>query len=77
MAEHLLTSFQQVRKDRGSFRKQLVDSGLVVTDSSLGYPPMPTTCAADGSYAIERLLITDLAAATADRQRPESRQGIV
>lgn len=65
VAERLLTSFQQVRKDRETLRKQLVDSSLVVTDSSLGYPPMPTTCAADGSYAIERLLTTDLAAATA------------
>lgn len=65
VAESLLTSFQQVREDRQSLRKQLVDSGLVITDSSLGYPPMPTTCAADGSYAIERLLTTDLAAATA------------
>ncbi len=43
VAERLLTSFQQVRKDRETFRKQLADSGLVVTDSSLGYPPMPTT----------------------------------
>lgn len=65
VAERLLTSFQRVRQDREMLRKQLVDSDLVITDSSLGYPPMPTTCAADGSYAIERLLTTDLAAATA------------
>ena len=65
VVESLLTSFQRVRQDREMLPKQLVDSGLVITDSSLGYPPMPTTCAADGSYAIERLLSTDLAAATA------------
>ena len=65
VAENLLASFEQVREDRETLRRRLVDSGLVITDSSLGYPPLPTTCAADGSYAIERLLMTDLAAATA------------
>jgi hypothetical protein len=38
---------------------------LILGESSLGYPPLPTTCAADGSYAIERLLSVDLAAAAA------------
>lgn len=65
VARELLTSFQQVREDRESLRKNLVDSGLVIAESSLGYPPIPTTCATDGSYAIERLLTTDLAAAAA------------
>ena len=65
VAQELLTSFQQVREDRESLRKHLVDSGLVIAESSLGYPPIPTTCATDGSYAIERLLTTDLAAAAA------------
>ena len=65
VAERLLRSFSQIRDDRESLRKQLVASGLVISESSLGYPPLPTTCAADGSYAIERLLTTDLAAAAA------------
>ena len=65
VAGKLLTSFQQVREDRESLRKHLVGSGLVIAESSLGYPPIPTTCATDGSYAIERLLTTDLAAAAA------------
>ena len=65
VARELLTSFQQVGEDRESLRKHLVDSGLVIAESSLGYPPIPTTCATDGSYAIERLLTTDLAAAAA------------
>ena len=65
VARELLTSFQQVGEDRESLRKHLVDSGLVTAESSLGYPPIPTTCATDGSYAIERLLTTDLAAAAA------------
>jgi hypothetical protein len=65
VAEHLLASFQKVRTDRDLLRRQLMQSDLVVSESALGYPPLPTTCAADGSYAIERLLTTDLAAAAA------------
>lgn len=65
VAEGLLASFQKVRADRTSLRQQLARSGLVIPESSLGYPPPPTTCAADGSYAIERLLTTDIAAAAA------------
>lgn len=65
VAGELLTSFQRVREDRESLRKHLIDSGLVIAESSLGYPPIPTTCATDGSYAIEQLLTTDLAAAAA------------
>jgi hypothetical protein len=65
VAEGLLASFQKIRMDRAALRGQLMKSGLVISESSLGYPPLPTTCAADGSYAIERLLTTDLAAAAA------------
>ena len=65
VARELLTSFQQVREERETLRAKLADSGLVMAESSLGHPPLPTTCAADGSYAIERLLTTDLAAAAA------------
>lgn len=65
VARGLLTSLEEVTQERDKLRGQLVQSDLIVTDSSLGYPPLPTTCAADGSYAIERLLTNDLAAATA------------
>jgi hypothetical protein len=65
VADGLLESFQKVRSDRTALRDRLLESGLVISESSLGYPPLPTTCAADGSYAIERLLTTDLAAAAA------------
>ena len=65
VAQDLLASFQEVRVERDSLRAKLLESGLVISESSLGYPPLPTTCAADGSYAIERLLTTDLAAAAA------------
>jgi hypothetical protein len=65
VAGSLLASLQKVRADRAALRDQLTASGRVIPESSLGYPPLPTTCAADGSYAIERLLTTDLAAAAA------------
>ena len=65
VARELLASFRGVREERETLRKTLEDSGIVMTESALGYPPLPTTCAADGSYAIERLLTTDLAAAAA------------
>jgi hypothetical protein len=65
VADSLLASLQRVRADRAALRDQLMASGRVIPESSLGYPPLPTTCAADGSYAIERLLTTDLAAAAA------------
>src|SRR5690554_2876699 len=65
VADALLGSFQQIKADRESLREQLTRSGLVISEASLGYPQLPTTCATDGSYAIERLLTTDLAATAA------------
>src|SRR5690242_11375966 len=65
VATQLLKSFQQVGSSREQLRQALVARQLIVSESSLGYPPAPTTCAADGSYAIERLLTTDMVAAAA------------
>lgn len=65
VADGLLASFQEIREDRAALREHLAKSDRVIPESSLGYPPLPTTCAADGSYAIDRLLTTDLAAAAA------------
>lgn len=61
----LLDSFQNLKATRASRRQELTTSALIRHDSSLGYPPLPTTCATDGSYAVERLLSADLAAAAA------------
>ena len=65
VARELLDSFQEVQRGREAFRANLEDRRLVILESSLGYPTLPTTCAVDGSYAIERLLTTDLTAAAA------------
>ena len=61
----LLQSFEHVRSERVSFRTKLQQSGRLGRDTDLEYPPIPSTCAVDGSYAVERLLTTDLAAAAA------------
>ena len=65
VAHGLLASLREVRDKRAELRASLAESGLIVKESSLGYPSLPTTCATDGSYAIERLLTTDLAASAA------------
>jgi hypothetical protein len=61
----LIDTFHRIKADRASYRQALLGKGLVRNESSLGYPPLPTTCGTDGSYAIERLLTADLAAAAA------------
>ncbi len=65
LGEKLLAGFEQQKKDRKLIRKRLEEVGLLIKDSSLDYPPLPTTCAVDGSYGLERLLTNDLAAAAA------------
>ena len=61
----LLDTFRQLKADRAGFRKNLLHAGLIQKESNLDYPDLPTTCGADGSYAIERLLTADLVAAAA------------
>lgn len=63
--ESVLNELHRTRADRERLRDALMKNDLVIHDSQLGYPPLPTTCATDGSYAIDRLLTIDLAAAAA------------
>lgn len=65
IANDLLDSLRQARDDRLSLREKLKMAGRLQSDSDFGYQNPPTTCATDGSYAIERLLTTDLVAAAA------------
>jgi hypothetical protein len=62
---NLLGDFVQLKDSKTDLRRALEQKGLVAHDSSLPSPQIPTTCATDGSYAIERLLAADLAAAAA------------
>jgi hypothetical protein len=65
VSEILLVSFNKIREENDNFRKDLTKKDFIRNESSLGYPPLPTTCAADGSYGIERLLASDLVATAA------------
>lgn len=65
VGDRLLASFQQLRAERAHARQALLTRGLLLHESELGYPSLPTTCGADGSYGIERLLTADLAVAAA------------
>ena len=63
--QELLQSFEELRVQKEDLRKQLVDTGLLKDASSLPVVQSPTTCGVDGSYAIERLLATDVVVAGA------------
>ena len=65
IGQELLQSFEELRKKKEEWRKQLIDSGIVKRDSILPRAQSPTTCGVDGSYAVERLLATDLVVAGA------------
>lgn len=65
IGQELLQSFEELRNKREEWRKQLVDSGMVSRDATLRRVQSPTTCGVDGSYAVERLLATDLVVAGA------------
>ena len=65
IGQELLQTFEELRGKREEWRRQLIDSGIVKRDSSLPRVQSPTTCGVDGSYAVERLLATDLAVAGA------------
>ena len=75
--ESLVATFRQTREDRLRYREALARRGFLLNESSLGYPPLPTTCGTDGSYAIERLLTADLcvcAAVAVEGLTPPSEQ---
>jgi len=59
----LVDSFRELEENKKVNRELLEKSNLLRHESQLGYPPLPTTCGTDGSYAIDRLLTVDLVAA--------------
>lgn len=65
LGQQLLEDFEHVRKSRQEWRDRLDQAGLLRRDAELGYPPIPTTCGVDGSYAVERMLASDLVVAAA------------
>jgi hypothetical protein len=65
VGDAMLKSFQDLKAQRATRREQLGNADLLRRESDLEYVPIPTTCGVDGSYAVERLLATDLIAAAA------------
>ena len=65
LSQKLLGDFEQVCARRQEWRECLERAGLLRLDAELPYMPIPTTCGVDGSYAVERLLASDLVAAAA------------
>lgn len=63
VGDELIYSFKQMKESKEGNRQSLEKSGLLLHESVLGYPTLPTTCGTDGSYAIDRLLTIDLIAA--------------
>ena len=63
VGERLLDEFKAILDSRASAREALINEDLLLNEHSLDTSHTPTTCAADGTYAIERLLSVDLVAA--------------
>lgn len=60
----MVGAFNGFIANRVRLRDQLLKAGLIVRESSLPRPePLPTICATDGAYAVERLLAADLVVA--------------
>lgn len=65
VSSELLGSFDTLRNEKQQWLTQLSQANLLRHESDLEYVPIPTSCGTDGSYAVERLLATDLVAAAA------------
>ena len=63
LGENLSKSFRKLYEKKNDFRRKLIEQKLLKNDAEiLSAPTHPTTCGVDGSYAIEKLLSTDMTA---------------
>jgi hypothetical protein len=65
VGDELIEVLSTVKSSRVELRSTLMAEGLLLNENSLPPCDIPTSCAADGSYGIERLLTTDLGVAAA------------
>jgi hypothetical protein len=65
LGQKMLQDLTQAQKRRQEWRQGLSYFGLLRREGELPYMPIPTTCGVDGSYAIERLLTSDMVATAA------------
>ena len=62
----LTESLSRIRSRREEFHESLENAGLLRNSADIiGSPNYPTSCGVDGSYAIEKLLTTDMIVAAA------------
>jgi hypothetical protein len=57
--EGVLAEFRRMHRKRARWREELQQRGLVQHESALGYPGLPTTCAADDLRCRRPALPTD------------------
>src|SRR3989442_14867405 len=63
LGEQLSASLEEIQSQKEKIRGSLGSQNLLRTDSAIiRSHAYPTTCGVDGSYAMERLLSTDIAA---------------
>jgi hypothetical protein len=63
LGDNLSASFKKLCEDKNKNRDKLKSQKLLKKDSDIIVTPLyPTTCGVDGSYAIEKLLSTDMVA---------------
>ena len=63
LGENLSKSFRKLYEKKNDFRRKLIEQKLLKNDAEISSAPThPTTCGVDGSYAIEKLLFTDMTA---------------
>ena len=63
LGETLSNSFRELFERKSEIRKDMLNQNLLKKDTEiLSAPTHPTTCGVDGSYAIEKLLFTDMVA---------------
>jgi len=63
LGDNLSASFQKLYEEKNNIRQKLKNERLLRRDTEISaVPSHPTTCAVDGSYAVEKLLATDMVA---------------
>jgi len=63
LGTNLSKSFQQLYEKKNSIRQKLKENNILKRDTDISVAPShPTSCGVDGSYAIEKLLSTDMVA---------------
>jgi len=65
IGEQILGTFKRLTQQKQELRNILKEQGFIHKDTDYDFPPIPTTCGIDGSYATEKLLAIDIVACAA------------